>query len=262
MKKLYKIVAGASTPDHRELADWLAKDGQLLIPLVELLEKGERAIDEVIDAGPGDHRGGPAHERRAGGGAKGTGPSRRRPGVVLLARGAGGARGVEGAAVLKELTERDLSELDVLVVYLDGIVFGDYHVLAAVRWMRMAASTCWGSAAGRRRTPRSRQACFEDLVARGLRADRRRLFVIDGAKATPPFSAATRRLRTPRRPRRPWSPTTLRPAAGPERRTAPGPEHHVAVVLDAKVRARTPGAGRPAGHTVGRRGRRSCRRTA
>ena len=46
-----KIVSGASTPtpNRRELADWLAKDGQLLIPLVELLEKGERAIDEVID---------------------------------------------------------------------------------------------------------------------------------------------------------------------------------------------------------------------
>ena len=49
MKKPYKIVAGGSTPNRRELADWLAKDGQLLIPLVELLEKGERAIDEVID---------------------------------------------------------------------------------------------------------------------------------------------------------------------------------------------------------------------
>ena len=52
MKEPYKIVSGASTPDtpdRRELADWLAKDGQLLIPLVELLEKGERAIDEVID---------------------------------------------------------------------------------------------------------------------------------------------------------------------------------------------------------------------
>ena len=48
MKKPYKIVSGASTPNSRELADWLAKDGQLLIPLVELLEKGERAIDEVI----------------------------------------------------------------------------------------------------------------------------------------------------------------------------------------------------------------------
>ena len=50
-KKPYRIVSGASkrSPDSRELAGWLAKDGQLLIPLVELLERGERAIDEVID---------------------------------------------------------------------------------------------------------------------------------------------------------------------------------------------------------------------
>ena len=50
-KKPYRIVSGASkrSPDSRELAGWLAKDGQLLIPLVELLEKGERAIDEVVD---------------------------------------------------------------------------------------------------------------------------------------------------------------------------------------------------------------------
>ena len=43
----YKIVPGASksTPGSRESVDWLAKDGQLLVPLVELLETGERAID-------------------------------------------------------------------------------------------------------------------------------------------------------------------------------------------------------------------------
>ena len=37
------IVGEEATASSRELADWLAKDGQLLIPLVELLEKGERA---------------------------------------------------------------------------------------------------------------------------------------------------------------------------------------------------------------------------
>ena len=49
MKRLYKIVHDTSTASSRKLADWLAKDGQLPVPLVELLEKGERAIDEVID---------------------------------------------------------------------------------------------------------------------------------------------------------------------------------------------------------------------
>ena len=49
-KQPYRILAEESTASSRALADWLAKDGQLFIPLVELLEKGgERAIDEVID---------------------------------------------------------------------------------------------------------------------------------------------------------------------------------------------------------------------
>ena len=44
MKKTpYKIVSGGSKspPNSRELAGWLAKEGQLLFPMVELLEKGE-----------------------------------------------------------------------------------------------------------------------------------------------------------------------------------------------------------------------------
>ena len=49
MKRPSRIVHDTSTASSRELAEWLAKDGQLLVPLVELLEKGERAIDEVID---------------------------------------------------------------------------------------------------------------------------------------------------------------------------------------------------------------------
>ena len=32
MKRPYKIVHDTSTASSRELADWLAKDGQLLIP--------------------------------------------------------------------------------------------------------------------------------------------------------------------------------------------------------------------------------------
>ena len=79
-KRPYKIVSGASKsgPSSRELADWLAKDGQLLIPLVELLEKG-RAGHRRGDRrdGPGDHRGRPADERRAGGGTEGAGTPRR-----------------------------------------------------------------------------------------------------------------------------------------------------------------------------------------
>ena len=63
MKKPYKIVSGASKspPSSRELADWLAKDRQVLIPLVELLEKGERAM-----LGPSPVHPGPCIPARSG----------------------------------------------------------------------------------------------------------------------------------------------------------------------------------------------------
>ena len=49
MKRTYQVVTKPSTLSSRELAEFLSKDGQLLLPLVELLEWGEKAIDEVID---------------------------------------------------------------------------------------------------------------------------------------------------------------------------------------------------------------------
>ena len=88
-----------------------------------------------------------------------------------------------GTRVLKELVERDLSELDVLVVYLDGIVFGDYHVLAAVGVDADGRKHVLGLCGGASENTEVTAGLLEDLVARGLRADRRRLFVIDGAKA-------------------------------------------------------------------------------
>ena len=49
MKRTYQVVTKPSTLSSRELAECLSKDGQLLLPLVERLERGEKAIDEVID---------------------------------------------------------------------------------------------------------------------------------------------------------------------------------------------------------------------
>jgi len=88
-----------------------------------------------------------------------------------------------GTRVLAELAERDLSELDVLVVYVDGIVFGDYHVLAAVGVDATGRKHVLGLREGGSENATVATALLEDLVERGLRADRRRLFVIDGAKA-------------------------------------------------------------------------------
>ena len=263
MKKPYKIVSGASTPNRRELADWLAKDGQLLIPLVELLEKGERAIDEVIEvmgratieavlrmsaeqvAGPKEQGRRDAdrdlywHGVQAGRVAlkerqlrvdkprlRKKRPRADEPGEVeipaytalqadqpladrmleLVLQGVSTRKyekvlpaladqvGVSksevsretieaGTRVLKELAERDLGKLDVLVVYLDGIVFGNYHVVAAVGVDADGRKHVLGLCGGASENTEVTAGLLEDLVARGLRADRRRLFVIDGAKA-------------------------------------------------------------------------------
>ena len=88
-----------------------------------------------------------------------------------------------GTRVLQELAERDLSELDVLVVYLDGIQFADYHVLAAVGVDADGRKHVLGLCGGASENTTVTIGLLEDLVTRGLRADRRRLFVIDGAQA-------------------------------------------------------------------------------
>ena len=265
MKKPYKIVSGASksAPSSRDLADWLAKDGQLLIPLVELLEQGERAIDEVIDvmgratveavlrmsaeavAGPkeqgrrdadrelywhGVQSGRVAlqerqlrvekprlRKKRPRDGEPGEveipaytalqadgrladrmlelvlhGVTTRRYETVLpaMADQVGVSKSEvsretieSGTRVLRELVERDLSGLDVLVVYLDGIVFGEYHVLAAVGVDSEGRKHVLGVCGGASENTEVTVGLLESLVARGLRADRRRLFVLDGAKA-------------------------------------------------------------------------------
>lgn len=266
MKKPYKILPRVSTGDTAEsrgLAAWLAKDGQLLVPLVELLEKGERAIDEVIDvmgratveavlqmsaeqvAGPkaqgrrtperavywhGVQAGRVALKERQLRVAKPrvrkkrpradesgeveipaytamqaddrladrmlelvmNGVSTRRYASVLpaMAEQVGISKSevsretIEaGTRVLEELAERDLSELDVLVVYLDGIQFSDFHVLAAVGVDATGRKHVLGLREGPSENATVATDLLEELVGRGLRADRRRLFVIDGAKA-------------------------------------------------------------------------------
>ena len=212
MKRTYQVVTKPSTLSSRELAEFLSKDGQLLLPLVELLERGEKAIDEVIDvmgratveavlrmsaeqlAGP-KRQGRRADDRAlywhgsqpgrvtlserqlrvekprlrtktARQGERGevaipaydamrrdqrladrmlaimlNGVSPRRDETVLPAMAEQVGIGKSevsretieaGTRVLQDLAERDFSKVDVLIIYLDGIQFGNHHVLAAV----------------------------------------------------------------------------------------------------------------------------------
>lgn len=45
-KKLYRI---ANKTDSRKIAEFLSKDGQLLVPFLELICNTEQAVDELID---------------------------------------------------------------------------------------------------------------------------------------------------------------------------------------------------------------------
>ena len=46
MKESYTI---ASKKDSKELSRYLAKEGQFLLPMLDLIEQAETAVDEVID---------------------------------------------------------------------------------------------------------------------------------------------------------------------------------------------------------------------
>ena len=85
--------------------------------------------------------------------------------------------------VLAELMERRLDAWDLLVVYLDGIQFGAYHVLAAVGVDTDGTKHVLGVREGASENAEVTRALLEDLVDRGLDPARRRLFVIDGSKA-------------------------------------------------------------------------------
>ena len=85
--------------------------------------------------------------------------------------------------VLKKLMERRLDGWDLLVIYLDGIQFGDYHVLGAVGVDVEGKKHVLGVREGASENAEVARALLEDLVVRGVDTGRRRLFVLDGSKA-------------------------------------------------------------------------------
>jgi putative transposase len=214
MNERYQIVSTTDTdslPDSKELASLLAKEGQLILPFLDLIEQAQVAIDDLVDVmgratieavlqmsaaqliGPkqqgkktdrdvayhGTQRGCVAlkerqlhvtkprlRKRQSSHGESGeveipayaalqkdgrlaarmldimmAGVSTRRYETVLpeMAAQCGISKSqvsrefIEaGARLLKDLAERDFSETDILVVYVDGLQFGGYHVICAV----------------------------------------------------------------------------------------------------------------------------------
>lgn len=262
MSERYQIVSADTNLDSKELATFLARDGQLLLPMLDLVEQAQCAIDDLVDvmgratieailqmsaaelAGPkqqgkrtdrdvayhGTQPGRVALKERqlrvnkprlrkktAQKGETGevaipaytalqkdqrladrmleimmAGVSTRRYANVLpeMAEQVGISKSQvsrefidAGERLLQDLAERDFSEIDLLVIYLDGVQFGPYHVICAVGVDEAGHKHVLGFREGATENAEVAKALLEELVARGISPFRRRLFVIDGSKA-------------------------------------------------------------------------------
>jgi putative transposase len=263
--KPQKNITTIDKNDTQALAQFLTRNGQALLPMVDLIEQSQLAVDELIDvlgrasveavlrlsaagiAGPphpgkrggavgwhGNERGTVAlaerklritrpRLRKKGAGQEGEvsvpayqamrqdgklsrrmleillrGVSTRQYRAVLpemaetvgVSKSSVSAEAIEASEEeLKKLCERRWDDIELLVIYLDGIVFGDHHILAAVgvecseNPQRNGKKHMLGIAEGASENQVMAKGLLENLVARGLSPQRRYLFVIDGSKA-------------------------------------------------------------------------------
>jgi transposase-like protein len=256
MGQSYRIIA---QNDSKKLAEYLVNNGQLLMPMVELIEASRMAVDELIDVlGRASieavlelsamNIAGPRQRGRKGGEVGWHG---RQPGTVKLSerkikvirprlRRKGQGRGGEveipvyeaingsgrmrerileilmrnvstrsyrhvipemgetvgvskssisrefieaSAQELESLLERRLEHLQLLIIYIDGLVCGDHHVICAVGVDTQGHKHVLGVVEGASENAASTTALLEGLIERGLDPTDRYLFVIDGSKA-------------------------------------------------------------------------------
>jgi putative transposase len=84
---------------------------------------------------------------------------------------------------LTEMMGRDLSELAICALIVDGIHMGEHLVVIALGVDEQGDKHVLGLHEGATENESVCKALIEDLVARGVRTDRSRLFVLDGSKA-------------------------------------------------------------------------------
>ena len=87
------------------------------------------------------------------------------------------------AAQLKKLCERNLAELDLVAILIDGIHLGKQVLVVALGIENNGKKQVLGLWQGATENTVVVKDLLEDLVTRGLAPERRYLFVIDGAKA-------------------------------------------------------------------------------
>ncbi len=84
---------------------------------------------------------------------------------------------------LRRLCERRLDGYEFLVIYIDGMVFGEHHVICSVGVDADGRKMVLGMVEGASENAASTVSLLESLVERGIDPSRRYLFVIDGSKA-------------------------------------------------------------------------------
>jgi putative transposase len=261
VKRNYHTINKRGKVEERKLSQFLSKGGQLLLPMVDLIEQCRMACDELIDvAGRATIQAVlDLSAQQAAGGPRQQGKQRagevvwygRQSGTVMLSNrklavqrprlrqkgsGAGkeveipayaamqdeprlGARmldilmrgvstrqyrgvipemadtvGVSKSSVSRQIIEASEAEVEVLlgrrfdelklvVIYIDGMVFGDHVMIGAVGVDAEGHKHVLAIREGATENATVVKELLEDLVARGVNPEQKRLFVIDGSKA-------------------------------------------------------------------------------
>lgn len=89
----------------------------------------------------------------------------------------------ESARALAALRERRYDKLDIVAVFMDGLIVGKQHILAALGLDASGHKHLLGLVAGSSENARVAKDLLEQLRAQGLDLDEPRLWVIDGSKA-------------------------------------------------------------------------------
>jgi transposase-like protein len=260
VKKSYHTIRKQGNFNQKELTAFLAKNGQVLLPMVDLITQcqmtcdeliqvtGRAVIESVLDLSASEAAGGPTQQgKRRPGEVVFYG---RQPGLVMLGdrkleverprlrtRGRRGQEveipaytamqngaamsarmleiamlgvstrnykqaipkmaetvGVSKSAVSRHLAEaseaeveallaRRFDSLKLLIIYIDGLIFGDYTMIGAVGVDSEGRKHVLGIREGATENSTVVTELLEDIVARGVDPKQRRLFIIDGSKA-------------------------------------------------------------------------------
>lgn len=260
MQRRYHTIDNQGRVNERKLREFLVRDGQFLLPMVELIEQSRVAVDDLIDVlgratieavlelSARQVAGAPQQGRARAGDIvwHGAQPGRvclkerklrvRKPRLRKKGRGANkevpvpayeamqedtttGQRMLEillngvstrryervipemadtvgvsrstvsretaeaSEAALQRLLERRFDDVELLIIYIDGMHFGDQCVLAAVGVDIEGRKHVLAIREGATENAEAAKDLLEHLVSHGVDPARRRLFVIDGSKA-------------------------------------------------------------------------------